>query len=1370
METPPGVKSSLMAGRPSHFAPAQKTVSPAPPRRKSIPTANQKPLYAAAVAAAEMSATTTSSVQILHHTASFFSEIVSQPDHRHHLFSAFLRRVPASLVKPLNLAAQTLERAISTTSNSVESSSLRLAEKLLLSNGKSPFSSFFLSLVNHLSRRPIDAAVGLLDAFHSNPSLFRLEIAPSLFQELFLVHFPPILEWYKEQRSTILSTLYLHSGYNSDDQSIVSTTTLLSKMSGDQASALGDLEKDYEDLLDENCRVFVEYFKEVLRSKSEDQTIVPPQIVLQVIDGADKFVCSNEERINGQDFGATNRRYNPMWAEGERSVELSSDRGKSLSRFPSFFPERVSPKVLTNLRSSKDLETSADDNSIDDYSSSDSDAGQEENIKKLTLFDDSKQMPSKEYKQLFSEQSSRSYMEDGDHLPSRGKRTAPKDFVCPITTHIFDDPVTLETGQTYERKAIQEWLERGNSTCPITRQKLHSTQLPKTNYVLKRLIYSWLEQNPLPILSSQPVGMEAENHHKEFKPSVMSVSPNSVISQAAIDGTITELRLAITDLCTSEILMEAEKAVLKIQQFWQESNMESQMQSMLVKPPVVNGFVEVMFSSLDIQVLRAAILLLTELGSRDASVIQTLTRVDSDVECIVELFKKGLTEAAVLVLLLRPSATSLVEMDIVDYLLPMVSKNEDNDESTKLFMKPKSAAVVLLGHIIRSSSETNLIKIVRGIISSDAAEIIVDSLKAEDVGERIAAVSILARCIYEDGKCRNVIAQRAVLGPLMEIFVGISDDERFEIVNFLYELIKLNRRNSNEQLLHILKEEGTFSAMHSLLIYLQHALPEQSPVVAGLLLQLDLLDEPRKMSIYREEAIDALISCLRNSDFPAAQVSAAETLLALQGRFSYSGKSLSRAILLKRAGFDRSYRAFLRKDQRRHNIYAEPQDIIEEEKAAEEWERKMAYVLVSHEFGIMFEALAEGLTSKNEELRSVCFMTATWLVYMVSLLPDTGIRGTARVCLLKHFVSIFISEKNTDDVALSMLALYSFIHVPEGLQDLSANMKDILKILRELKKSSTMASEMLKIFSEEHDNSADIWTHNELSQEDCSINGEVLVITCFKAKIFSGHSDGTIKIWTIGDTKLQLIQEVRQHTKPVTSLAILHSSDKLCSGSLDRTVRVWTVTEDGIYCEQVHEMKEQINDLVVANSMACYIPQGAGVKVHTWNGSSKLLNQHKYVKRLALVQGKLYCGCHDNSIQEIDLVTGTVGSLQAGSKKLLGKAYPIHALQVHDGLIYAASTSLDGGANIKIWSASNYNMVGSLSSTLEVRTMAVSSELIYLGSKGGTVEVWCRKKYSRVETLQTSPSSRILSMAIDDNEDMLIIGTSDGRIQTWGLS
>lgn len=33
------------------------------------------------------------------------------------------------------------------------------------------------------------------------------------------------------------------------------------------------------------------------------------------------------------------------------------------------------------------------------------------------------------------------------------------------------------------------------------------------------------------------------------------------------------------------------------------------------------------------------------------------------------------------------------------------------------------------------------------------------------------------------------------------------------------------------------------------------------------------------------------------------------------------------------------------------------------------------------------------------------------------------------------------------------------------------------------------------------------------------------------------------------------------------------------------------------------------------------------------NGESKLLNSNKYVKCLAHAHGRLYCGCHDSSVQ-----------------------------------------------------------------------------------------------------------------------------------------
>ncbi|KAH6781884.1 hypothetical protein C2S52_001306 [Perilla frutescens var. hirtella] len=70
----------------------------------------------------------------------------------------------------------------------------------------------------------------------------------------------------------------------------------------------------------------------------------------------------------------------------------------------------------------------------------------------------------------------------------------PPFFRCPISLDLFKDPVTLWTGQTYDRSCIEKWLAAGNLTCPVTMQKLQdSTMVP--NHTLRHLIDDWLHSN-----------------------------------------------------------------------------------------------------------------------------------------------------------------------------------------------------------------------------------------------------------------------------------------------------------------------------------------------------------------------------------------------------------------------------------------------------------------------------------------------------------------------------------------------------------------------------------------------------------------------------------------------------------------------------------------------------------------------------------------------------------------------------------------------------------------------------------------------------------------------------------------------------------
>lgn len=119
------------------------------------------------------------------------------------------------------------------------------------------------------------------------------------------------------------------------------------------------------------------------------------------------------------------------------------------------------------------------------------------------------------------------------------------------------------------------------------------------------------------------------------------------------------------------------------------------------------------------------------------------------------------------------------------------------------------------------------------------------------------------------------------------------------------------------QILQIIKDEGAFSTMHTLLVCLQMASMEQKSTIAPLLLQLDLLVEPRKMSIYREESIEALIEALHEKDFPASQLRALDALLSLSGHLTNSGKSFLEARLLKTAGFNQRYNATIKEEKQR---------------------------------------------------------------------------------------------------------------------------------------------------------------------------------------------------------------------------------------------------------------------------------------------------------------------------------------------------------------------------------------------------------------------------------------------------------------------
>ncbi|KAF7838345.1 U-box domain-containing protein 19-like [Senna tora] len=78
----------------------------------------------------------------------------------------------------------------------------------------------------------------------------------------------------------------------------------------------------------------------------------------------------------------------------------------------------------------------------------------------------------------------------------------PEDFRCPISLELMTDPVTISTGQTYDRASIQKWLKSGNRVCPKTGEKLTNTELVP-NTTLRRLIQQFCADNGVSLVKSQ---------------------------------------------------------------------------------------------------------------------------------------------------------------------------------------------------------------------------------------------------------------------------------------------------------------------------------------------------------------------------------------------------------------------------------------------------------------------------------------------------------------------------------------------------------------------------------------------------------------------------------------------------------------------------------------------------------------------------------------------------------------------------------------------------------------------------------------------------------------------------------------------------
>ncbi|XP_073147117.1 U-box domain-containing protein 19-like [Henckelia pumila] len=99
----------------------------------------------------------------------------------------------------------------------------------------------------------------------------------------------------------------------------------------------------------------------------------------------------------------------------------------------------------------------------------------------------------------------------------------PEDFLCPISLELMTDPVTVSTGQTYNRASIQKWLKSGNLLCPVSGEKLTSTEMVP-NTTLRKLIQHFCTE----------YGVSLEKSRKKNRDISRTILPGSPTNEESI--------------------------------------------------------------------------------------------------------------------------------------------------------------------------------------------------------------------------------------------------------------------------------------------------------------------------------------------------------------------------------------------------------------------------------------------------------------------------------------------------------------------------------------------------------------------------------------------------------------------------------------------------------------------------------------------------------------------------------------------------------------------------------------------------------------------------------------------------------------------
>uniref|UniRef100_A0A0D3F177 Uncharacterized protein n=1 Tax=Oryza barthii TaxID=65489 RepID=A0A0D3F177_9ORYZ len=521
------------------------------------------------------------------------------------------------------------------------------------------------------------------------------------------------------------------------------------------------------------------------------------------------------------------------------------------------------------------------------------------------------------------------------------------------------------------------------------------------------------------------------------------------------------LERAVSMVSSSDSLTQCEYAVQEVARACSNLREDPNLGTWLSCPSFIQGLLEVTFTSKDDLVLECAILIIGELILSNEVNRQIVLNADPQLEVFLRLLrsKELFLKAAIVLYLMKPKAKQMLSLDWIPLVLHILECGDEVQFLSSVKCAPKVAALYFLDQLLMGFDVDRNVENAKQMIALGGLDLLMNRIDGSDSRESKKCISLLTSCIQADGSCRHYLVDNLKKEPIVQLLVGNQKKASSAALNLLSELVCLNRTTQILEFLKELKNGGCLNTMHILLVYLQQAPIAQHPLAAVMLLQLDLLGDSSQYSVYREEAIDAMVAALEHgSHSRKLQEQCARALLLLAGRFSSSGEPIAEAWLLKRAGLDDS----LSESFRRTEIFKDKSARVEEEKIVEERLKKLALMLLNSGNKKFLTALSNCISDGIPSLARACLITVTWMSSSLSPLHGCNtFQPLACSILATKLVDSLSYDRVLEERVLASLSLLNLVRHPECLEKLYPLKKDTVESLQDLAEVTWTAKELL---------------------------------------------------------------------------------------------------------------------------------------------------------------------------------------------------------------------------------------------------------------------------------------------------------------------